>query len=112
MSGGSGVLVKDGRLYVTVGAILDYWRAEMKGHERLTARKVSMALKGLVVGGKASKNKNGLNEIDISMLVREAETYGWMNDALNRLVALSAVKAGTNGNGVHSTALAPMKVGT
>lgn len=102
--GQRGVKIKDGQLFVTVGAILDFWREEMRGHERLTSRKVGDALKGLVVGqydNKARKIDGDVRkwkEIDVVVISKVAEENGWMNPTMEKLLQAQATLTAAGGH--------------
>lgn len=107
--GRMGLLIKGSRLFVTVGAILDHWRQNLtKGSsERLTAKRISMSLKGLIVGDQRPKSIDGekerWNEIDVVILAAAAEKYGWNCPRIEKLLAarIQSVVGDGNGNG-HS----------
>lgn len=103
---------EEGRLYVTVDGIVEYGREHLH-QEKLTPRKVSNILRGLVVGKRSSVHGKGArwNEVDVHLLRGEAEKYGWGCPTLDRLLkeqeavmsTLLAlpVKNGTNGTAAH-----------
>jgi hypothetical protein len=93
--GTGGILIKDSRLYVTIGAILDFWRKNLTqgSADRLTAKRIGLGLKGLIVGGDDSRDVKSIdghkarwNEIDVLLLSREAGRFGWSCSRLEDLV--------------------------
>lgn len=102
----------DGRLYTTGSAILDYWRNNLTrgSGDRLTLHRVTLSLKGLVVGemetgGQSSAEKARFHEIDVLFLAEEAHEAGWLCPELDRLVEQrrAAILAHNNGNGHASS---------
>lgn len=92
---------ESGRVWATPSAVVDCWRAKLSGQSRieLTARKVGQVFRGLRVAG-SSMNPRRLPpeteiarqarwiELDASLLLHEAEEFGYENDKL-RAVAHS-----------------------
>lgn len=106
---GTGVMVDGDRLFVVPGPLLDYWRKNLTSgaSDRLTLRKVSSALKGLVLAGGLNGEKpvriNGVQqrwiEVDVVLVAAEAEMHGWTCPKIEALVKARAAHVGTNGNG-------------
>lgn len=112
----AGVKVEGSRLFVTVGSILTYWRANLTSgsSERLTAYKVRNALSGLLIGGRSQKytiegHEARWNEIDVVLLSTEIEKHGWPCARLEKIVAERlALVAGNGTNGAtHAPVTAP-----
>ena len=94
---------EDGKLSITVGAILEQWRGSSLAHsgrEELTVKRVGAALKGLtqnslkVDGGVDAKRLGGKlarwHEVDVRLLGVEASKQGWGCDRLDRILKLAA----------------------
>lgn len=95
---GKRILEKDGRLFVTTGAIQDFWQRNLSqgSSEKLTMHKISLSLKGLIVSddkpGKRSIEglKELWHELDVDILAREAREYGWSCRAIDSILAMRA----------------------
>lgn len=106
------VLIDGSRLFVTVGAILDFAREHLsKGSgERLSTKRIRMSLQGLVVGKmgvvqRIHGNNARWNEIDISLLKAEADKNGWPCKKLDDLyrARLTNIMGEATTNGVTRT---------
>lgn len=105
---------EDGTLHVTIGGVLDYWRANLSAGstDRLTTHKISLSLKGLGIlsGGERTTRLDGVPgkwySVDVPLLAAEAHKYGWSSQKLDALLEKQRLRAPApalplNGNGHH-----------
>lgn len=92
------ILEEKGKIWATPSSVVDYWRGKLAGQTRieLTTRKVGRVFRGLRLRGSSTSprqlpakteisQKARWIELDPTLLLTEAEEFGYENDKLRRL---------------------------